>query len=221
MDVRFELSAYEYTIFYPPGVKVILGHPRSSEVTDLGWPFTPKVKIRVIWTVLSRFDNDSLALVGFIASARSPSQLTKFGCLTWPEVTGWSRIIKLDTIGFLSLWATRSIFPRSSRTIRGWTAGGSNGPPLQVRCCKKPHTGESWICQHVLFCNYLLFLPTVRRAMNTQTGIHFWLLSSALVRNNRIPETMFGPMSYIMFNIGFGFWSPVLPLWRTGVGCLA
>ena len=45
--------------------------------------FSPKVKIRVIWTVLSHFDNDSLALVGFIASARSPSQLAKFGCLTW------------------------------------------------------------------------------------------------------------------------------------------
>ena len=41
--------------------------------------FSPKVKIRVIWTVLSHFDNDSLALVGFIASARSPSQVTKFG----------------------------------------------------------------------------------------------------------------------------------------------
>ena len=37
-----------------------------------------KVKIRVIWTVLSHFDNDSLDLVGFIASARSSSQLIKF-----------------------------------------------------------------------------------------------------------------------------------------------
>ena len=53
--------------------------------------FSPKVKIMAIWTVLSHFDNDSLALVGFIASARSPSQLTKFGCLTvdlTSEVTG-------------------------------------------------------------------------------------------------------------------------------------
>ena len=85
MDVRFELSAYEYTTYDPPCVKVIRGHPRSSEVTDLGLPFmtfSPKVKIRVIWTVLSHFDNDLLALVGFIASASSPSQLTKFGCLT-------------------------------------------------------------------------------------------------------------------------------------------
>ena len=75
MDVRFELSAYEYTIVDPPCVKVIRGHPRSSEVTDLGLPlmtlgekvikgnprsvtsddlglplmtFSPKVKIRVI-----------------------------------------------------------------------------------------------------------------------------------------------------------------------------
>ena len=34
-------------------------------------------------------------------------------------------------------------FSRSSRTIRGRTAGGFNGPPLQVGCCKKAQcTGE-------------------------------------------------------------------------------
>ena len=81
MDVRFEHSAQEYTIYDPPCVKVIRGHLRSltSRMT-----FSPRVKIRVIWTVISHFDNDLLALVGFIASARSPSQVTKFGCLTWP-----------------------------------------------------------------------------------------------------------------------------------------
>ena len=47
------------------------------------------------------------------------------------EVTGLPRTIKLDTIGFLSLRATRSFFfSRSSRTIRGRTArGGPTDPP--------------------------------------------------------------------------------------------
>ena len=117
------------TIFDPPCVKVIRGHLRSSEVTDLGWPlmtFSPKIKIRVILTVLSHFDNDSLAFVGFIASARSPSQLTKFGCLAWPEATGWPRIIKLDTIGFLSLRATRSFFREAVGPSGAERLGGSN-----------------------------------------------------------------------------------------------
>ena len=35
-DVIFGLRAYEYAIFDPPCVKVIRGHPRSSEATDLG-----------------------------------------------------------------------------------------------------------------------------------------------------------------------------------------
>ena len=58
--------------------------------------FSPKVKIRVIWPVVSHFDNDSLALVGFIASARSPAQLTKFGGLT-----SWRSYIHRDDMAML------------------------------------------------------------------------------------------------------------------------
>ena len=35
-NARFETSAYELTTYDPPCVKVIIGHPRSYEVTDLG-----------------------------------------------------------------------------------------------------------------------------------------------------------------------------------------
>ena len=36
INVSFGISAYELTIYDQPCAKVILGHPRSYEATDLG-----------------------------------------------------------------------------------------------------------------------------------------------------------------------------------------
>ena len=55
MNVRFGISDYDLTIYDPPCVKIIQGHPMSYAVTDLVCPimidFSPVIGFGIFWSV--------------------------------------------------------------------------------------------------------------------------------------------------------------------------